>query len=262
MTDVERLFRLMVQQLAATDPSRLHRPLTIAELAGDVVPYRSSRRSLAIETVEDHDALLLRLLAGEGNFVQLMHDEIRKRFELEARSPNADLDLLREFSRAQFLITAEALARALGDGVIVAPVPVARPQPPAPPPAPLPPPSTAFNSAITPPARPGITRPVVGAVVDVPLDAVRLSMPELDDLVTRQVQPPAPPPARGSKPVQRNVTAAVSCSFCGGALPIGRQVHFCPHCGQSQTRSYCINCGAEVDIGWKHCINCGSAVEG
>jgi len=256
VTDVERLFRLMVQQLAATDPSRLHRPLTVAELTGDVVPYRRSRATLAIETAEDHDALLLRLISGEGNFVHLMHDEIRRRFEMEARNPNADLNVLREFSKAQFLITAEALARTLGDGVIVAPIPV-RPQPP-PPPQPFHPVS---STAITPPARPSIPKPTIGSVVDVPLDAVRLSMPDLDEIVERHSAPPPPPP-RGSKPVQRNVTMAASCTFCGGALPLGRAVHFCPHCGQNQTVSYCVGCGAEVEIGWKHCVNCGSAVEG
>ncbi len=266
MTDLERLFRLMVQQLAATDPARLHRPLTVAELTGDVVPYRSSRRVLAIETAEDHDALLLRLLSGEGNFVHLMHDDVRRRFELEARSANAELDVLREFSKAQFLITAEALARTLGDGIIVAPIP----QPPAPPPrppAPLPP-AAAFvsSTAITPPARPSIPKPVIGAVVDIPLDAVRLSMPELDDLVARHTKPPTPP-SRPSRPVERNtrpveriVPAATSCSYCGGGLPAGRAVHFCPHCGQSQTVTLCPGCGSEVEIGWRHCVNCGSAV--
>ena len=37
MTDLERLFRLLVQTLAAADPARLHRPLILGELQLDVL---------------------------------------------------------------------------------------------------------------------------------------------------------------------------------------------------------------------------------
>ncbi|HTO73574.1 MAG TPA: zinc ribbon domain-containing protein [Gemmatimonadales bacterium] len=251
MTDLERLFRLLVQQLAGTDPARLHRPLTIAELSGEVVPYRHSRRVLAIESAEDHEALLLRLLAGEGGFVNLIHDEIRRRFELEARSSNPDLGLLREYAKAQFLISTEPLARALGDGVALA-IPPAPPPLPRPAPAPPPPPQTA-EFPLRPPVRP---------VVDVPLDEVRLSMPELDDLVARHAAAP-PPPRAPDQPVhiRRTTTAPpAQCSFCGGTLPGGRVINFCPHCGQNQSMTHCPSCQTEVEFGWKHCISCGQVL--
>jgi len=240
VTDLERLFRLLVQQLAGTDPGRLHRPMTVAELAGDVVPYRSSRRVLAVETAEDHEALLLRLLAGEGEFVHLIHDEIRRRFELEARNGNPDLALLREFAKAQFLIATEPLARALGDGVVLA-----APPRPAPQPAPTPPP-------ILRPSRPS---------VDVPLDEVRLSMPELDDLVARHTAPPPPPPAAPQAAPQRtSARPPTECGFCGGVLPTGRVIKFCPHCGQNQSMTHCPACQTEVEFGWRHCIGCGQVL--
>jgi hypothetical protein len=245
VTDLERLFRLLVQQLAGTDPGRLHRPMAIAELAGEVVPYRSSRRVLAIETAEDHEALLLRLLAGEGEFVHLIHDEIRRRFELEVRSPNPDLGLLREYAKAQFLISTEPLARALGDGVVMAPAP--KPAPPAPAP---PPPAPLIRRASRP-------------ALDVSLDEVRLSMPELDDIVARHAATPVPPPAPPNPPLSlRRPTAGApaQCGFCGGNLPTGRVIHFCPHCGQNQSMTHCPACQAEVELGWKHCVSCGQVL--
>ncbi|HKV76352.1 MAG TPA: zinc ribbon domain-containing protein [Gemmatimonadales bacterium] len=252
MTDLERLFRLLVQQLAGTDPGRLHRPLTVAELSVDVVPYRHSRRVLALESAEDHEALLLRLVAGEGGFVRLVHDEIRRRFEVEAQSSNPDLGLLREFARAQFLISTEPLAKALGDGlvVVVPPAPPPRPAPPMPPP--LPPAQTA-EFPVRRPVRPS---------VDVPLDEVRLSMPELDDIVTRHAAPPPPPPTPDPPVHIRRTTTAppAQCSFCGGTLPTGRVVNFCPHCGQNQSMGHCPACQAEVDLDWKHCVKCGQAL--
>jgi hypothetical protein len=247
VTDLERLFRLLVQQLAGSDPGRLHRPMSIAELSRDVVPYRSSRRMLAIETAEDHEALLLRLVSGEGNFVQLLHDEIRRRFEVEARSANPDLALLREFAKAQFLISTEPLARALGDGIVLAPAP-------APTPAPIPPPMPALH------------RPALGNSIDVSLDEVRLSMPELDEIVARHASPlsappqaPAPAPLPGKTPAPRVATTA-RCGFCGGALPAGRAINFCPHCGQNQSLSFCPSCQADVETGWHHCVSCGQAL--
>jgi predicted amidophosphoribosyltransferase len=51
-----------------------------------------------------------------------------------------------------------------------------------------------------------------------------------------------------------------ACLYCGGSLPTGRTVNFCPHCGQSQTQILCPECRSEVEPGWRHCVNCGAAV--
>jgi hypothetical protein len=47
------------------------------------------------------------------------------------------------------------------------------------------------------------------------------------------------------------------CRFCGGTLPEGRPVIYCPHCGQNLAAKHCAGCGAELDPTWKFCINCG-----
>ena len=51
------------------------------------------------------------------------------------------------------------------------------------------------------------------------------------------------------------------CAYCGGRLPTGRAVNFCPHCGQNQTILLCPECRTEVEPGWKHCVNCGARGE-
>lgn len=50
------------------------------------------------------------------------------------------------------------------------------------------------------------------------------------------------------------------CRYCGGALPDGRELHFCPHCGQNLQVLNCPGCGAEIEAGWKFCVSCGKAV--
>jgi predicted amidophosphoribosyltransferase len=69
-----------------------------------------------------------------------------------------------------------------------------------------------------------------------------LQEPDVDE-VEEAVEPPRP-----------------TCLYCGGSLPTGRAVNFCPHCGQSQTRILCPECRSEVEPGWRHCVNCGAAV--
>ena len=52
MTEVERLFRQIVRNLSATDPSRLRRPLTLGDIRDHIVPYRTNRRPLEFESSE------------------------------------------------------------------------------------------------------------------------------------------------------------------------------------------------------------------
>jgi predicted amidophosphoribosyltransferase len=51
------------------------------------------------------------------------------------------------------------------------------------------------------------------------------------------------------------------CRYCAGMLPDGKQVTFCPHCGQDQTVMHCPACNAELEVGWRYCITCGRGVE-
>jgi hypothetical protein len=55
-------------------------------------------------------------------------------------------------------------------------------------------------------------------------------------------------------------TDASRCRYCGGDLPPGRTMNYCPHCGQNLQVINCAACGAEVEAGWKFCVACGKAV--
>jgi hypothetical protein len=63
------------------------------------------------------------------------------------------------------------------------------------------------------------------------------------------------PPRRAAKPIA--VAAGEHCTFCNGELPAGRQISFCPHCGQDLTMVHCPACGSELERGWKYCVICG-----
>jgi hypothetical protein len=74
-----------------------------------------------------------------------------------------------------------------------------------------------------------------------------------------RVVPPADPTRRVNKPVTIREEGE-SCPYCKGALPGGRQIAFCPHCGQDLTMVHCPACGSELERGWKYCVTCGRGV--
>jgi hypothetical protein len=132
VTDLERFFRRLVANLAESDPSRLHHPLPLEDVQEAIVPYRSNRRALHLESSEDYEMVLLRLCAGEGGFVRAEPEAVRAQFAEELQSPNPDLRILDRFENVLLSLRSEPLARALG------PEPDLD-QPYAPPPLPTPP---------------------------------------------------------------------------------------------------------------------------
>ena len=64
------------------------------------------------------------------------------------------------------------------------------------------------------------------------------------------------PVARPSGPLRAERSA---CAYCSGALPLGRALHYCPHCGQNLQVATCPACGAEIEADWRYCVACGKA---
>lgn len=88
--------------------------------------------------------------------------------------------------------------------------------------------------------------PAAQAAPTIPMPASAVSRPS----------PTAPPaaPASSGKPPR---AAGGGCPYCGGELPAGRELRFCPHCGQDLTITHCKGCGAELEVGWRFCVTCG-----
>jgi hypothetical protein len=224
VTEVERFFRRLVVTLAASSPTRLQGALLLDDITGSILPYRTHRRALELDTVEDYEAVLLRLCAGEGDLVWTEPEEARERFVEESRSNNPDLSSLYAFENVYVSLRPEPLLWALA------------PEPP--PMAPEPEPAPVAAAADEPVLVLGAARPEMPP----PLEEPGLQSPDQDE-VAEVVQ-----------------LARPTCLYCGGSLPTGRAVNFCPHCGQNQTQILCPECRSEVEPGWRHCVNCGAVV--
>ena len=226
MTDVERFFRRLVANLASSDPARLHHPIPLEDVYQSIIPYRSNRRALHLETSEDYEMVLLRLCAGEGDLVRTEPEDARVEFVEEVRSPNPDLDVLRRLEGVVISLRSEPLARALdSEPELDSTDPTA---PAAGPPA---------------PPIPGLDLPLLDTVE--PID-------DPDE--------PAGPLLDEDQLADAPATSVAHCLYCGDRLPIDRPVRFCPHCGQRQTPPECPSCHSEVEPGWRHCVSCGAAL--
>jgi hypothetical protein len=229
--ELDRLFSKLVANLAELDPSRLHRPFPVAELYESLVPYRTHRKVLRLESGEDYEMTVLRLLAGERGYATVEPDDARQTFAREAASVNPQTRVFRQFASATVHLDPDRVSDALRGG------------------APEAEPAEDFETA--PPAlRPaGETKAEKDAQSNLPF-----VLDEQDE--EEAVQPVVARP--------RDIHAHVSapCAYCGGELPVGRAVLFCPHCGQNVGVVHCPTCDAELDVGWRFCITCGQKVSG
>jgi hypothetical protein len=244
MDELDRMYRRLVQNVRTGFPDLLGRPFEVAELYTTLIPYRHNRRELELDTNQDYEHALLRLLSGERGYLigdPVMQTELRA----ELDSPNPDLTKFRAYSTTMVSIApdgarsveAPVLRRPGSGGTAAIPANAA-------PPAPAPAPATQAMAE----------RPTLG----VPEQASRPA--------PRPAPPPAAPPPPPSVPQptlaatgQRSIVASGTCRYCGGSLPDGRNITFCPHCGQNLTVVNCPACGTELDVGWKFCTTCGRA---
>jgi hypothetical protein len=223
--DLDRLFRRLVVNLAQLDPGRVHGPVDVVEVYQKLVPYRTHRTDLHFDTNEDYEMAVLRLLAGERGYALVEPAEVREALAREVVEVNPDPGFFKRYGSAKVTFDPGHVREALG-GLAVG-------DEEAPPleAAPAPEPAMELDAAGEPEA--------ADAAPDSAEDAVPFA---LDEEASAGVAP-----RRSSAP----------CSFCGGELPVGRAVIFCPHCGQNVGVVHCPSCGTELDFGWKFCITCG-----
>jgi hypothetical protein len=246
MDELDRMYRRLVQNLRTGFPDLLGRPFEVAELYTTLIPYRHNRRELELDTNQDYEHVLLRLLSGERGYL-IGDPQMQGDLHAELDSPNPDLTKFRAYATTMVSVAPDAARpaeaptlRRPGSGGGEAPA----------------------NPAA--PAQAMADRPTLG----VPDQPASRPQPPARAAAPAAAAPAPPPPA--AAPVmapestvstigQRSIVASGNCRYCSGALPEGRNITFCPHCGQNLTVVNCPACGTELDVGWKFCTTCGRA---
>jgi hypothetical protein len=234
--ELDRLFAWLVRAVRDERPEYLASAFEVGELLA-FVPYKLVRADVGVDTNDDYAHALTRLLAGERGLLfvdELMQDDLQN--ELKAAVP--DLQAYRAYLNTRVTLAQERVREvldALGPAAPREPAP-ARDEPAWPVPA-----KSAPAKPLPPRAQPQpVARPV--SPRDRPLAASARAVPSATTPVSSGVDP------RTSRP---------GCKYCGQPLPQGRDVRFCPHCGQDLSVNRCGACSAELEPGWKFCVACG-----
>ena len=111
MDELDRLFSLLVEALARD--ARVAVPFPAADVYERLVPYRSNRSRLNVATHQDYEMAVLRLLAGERNYVQLEPEAVRDAMQREIATVNPDPAYFRSFPDAQVMVNGRAAERVL-----------------------------------------------------------------------------------------------------------------------------------------------------
>jgi hypothetical protein len=280
MSDLARFHRLLVTVLARTAPERFGTGCTIAEIRDTLLPYRLHRRALGVDSVEDYDALLLQLAAGDDALAECEDTAVAKLLKMERSGSNPDLLILRTHGTARLLLDpaqAEAALEAhraarqaapeagAGDGATqevpgdeddALPLDLVRRS--------LSDAAAGRTAAASPRsgdanAAPAAAAGTLGFGTGVPIGGAPVAPGAMPVPIVPVMMPAAhaaPPMAPVAVPT---ATPAPTCACCGLALPVGRVVRFCPGCGTNQ-RPACPECGEETELGWRHCIACGAVL--
>jgi len=254
MDDLDRVFHRLVSNIRHRHAEYLTLPFTVQELYETLIPYRHHRRELGIETNQDYEIAVTRLLSGERDYLQA-DPEMRDKLQAELASPHVDTGAFREFAGAKVSLAPEALRRIRALTVPTGETPPAGSAPSSETPA-----ATTAPSGTGVPAAPGVV--ASGAAVS--------GAPAPGGFSA--TFPLSPAPAGSEVPSAPETPAAISslmsvsvqegCPFCGGTLPEGRTVNYCPSCGNNLSVSRCPACGGELEKGWKFCVSCGRTVTG
>jgi hypothetical protein len=238
MDELDRMFRRLVQNIRASKPEYLTRSFEVSELYQTLVPYRLNRRELELETNQDYEMALLRLLAGERGYL-VGDSQMQADLKAEAESPNPDLSKFRAYATTSVSLSPDG-TRALEAPVVRRPGSGSVPeiQQGGPPPA-------AAKAELA--GRPTLGVRTAGDAPQAPGPAAAPSATVLS----------AAPSATRAAVGPSAASSATECRYCGGELPEGRKIVFCPHCGQNLTVRHCPACGTELDVAWKFCVTCG-----
>jgi hypothetical protein len=255
MDAIDRTFKHLLQTIQARYPAYLGQPFEVAELYQNILPYRHHRRELGLETNQDYELVLLQLLAGARDYL-VVNDEMRGRLARELASPNPDPGVFREFSTAQIALSPAAVRRFQNGAPNTEPALVTVGASEAAPPRTAPPRAANATPVSTAPrsSSSAATAPTLAAQ---PAPR-RASAPPSSSASAPPRAAAAPVVARTPQSIAPE--AGEQCRYCSGALPAGRRITFCPHCGQNLTVVNCLACGTELELGWKFCTTCGRPV--
>ncbi len=226
MDDLDRLAFRLVRTIRQHHPQLRERGFTLTDLEERLLPYREARREMADSSAGTWERSLLRLVGGERGYVDA-GVELQQACRHALAAPSPTIALVRSWSGSSLMLGASA--EQVGSERV----------------------SGAFGAAALSSVN-SFDRSAQAA----PQGAVgSVSHAELSKATTGGAISAS---TRGAGTVLPTPMGhKTGCRFCGGRLPEGRGVTYCPHCGLDQTKRQCPACSTELDAAWRFCVTCG-----
>ncbi len=227
-----------------TVPGVTREPIPLDHLVTELLPYRLHRRALGVVSLDQYEARLLRLCAGEGGYARLLPPELSEACRGALAGPDPGLSSVPGLAGGRLVLLDRAWD--IRNGLR---------EPAAPPPAPEPGPQ---HDAAEPPRPPAEPTPVAEATpVITPLNE-RPERTVAPAVVPREpVAPPEPGPRDRSSLAPDHRSTPSICPSCRFVLPDLDTLRFCPGCGAGVAPAGCPGCGETVLPAWRHCPSCG-----
>ncbi len=273
---VDRFFSTLVDEIREQEPSYLKAPFTVAEIYQTLVPYRTHRDRIGAELNGDYEDALLRLLAGEKDYLELESDTARERIRLELRSSNPNTGLYREYAAVGVRLNPEKLPE---EGDETAPTDEEL--------------DTLVGRALDSARRAGADDDMrlddlLGeALDDDGADADEAASEETDSsgsgtAVVRSSSASTESGAPETKEAARSSEAAAAsdrvnvdaipedvdmnevpdaCPECSRTLPSREGLRFCAYCGVNVFVVPCSSCDEVMERDWSFCVICGAAAD-
>lgn len=225
-----RFHRVLVEEIRSKRPEYLDGPFTVAEIYQDLVPYGTHRDRLGVAMNGDYEDALLRLLAGEGEYLLLDSPAAVRDLREELATSNPNTGVYREYAAADVRLNPErlgAMANGGQDGSAATGGPLGE--------------DPAGDDAVDM----GALAPSVDDTAAVEAGAYMGATPATPDA-------PLPGTDDGEPQTQ--------CRWCRGELPQRANLNFCPHCGTDVHVVPCPSCGEELERDWRFCFACGTEV--
>ncbi len=104
-TVLDRILDRLIRTLSAGGPDQLQAPFRVSEIVQSLVPYRTYRNELGVDTLQDYEHAVLEMLAGEGGWLICDPDTVAV-IRKELASPDPDTGLLRRIQTAEVRVGA------------------------------------------------------------------------------------------------------------------------------------------------------------
>ena len=251
MSDIlARFHQTLVEEIRSQRPDYLQGPFTVAEIYQNLAPYGTHRDRIGVEMNGDYEDALLRLLAGEGDYLVLESEHALQELREELESTNPNTGLYREFAAVDVRLNPDRLRSGAARGASFAgpppdgggAVPVGGGGPGA---GRSPTAGEADAEAPNPDAPPADARTADASTGDAGPARLRVSL--------------AGPTPDGDGPTDGDAsTHPAACRWCRAELPRRDNLNFCPFCGTDVNVVPCASCGEELQPEWRFCVACGT----